>query len=267
MRERLFGEHPLARSPNGLVATVSNLGAGELREHHGRIVRRGGLVLSIAGAMDEARLRRLATALIRRIPPGAVDASQPPFPPRTRAVRETVRLPREQAVVFLGFPGPGVRDPDFVAAEVAHELFSGMASRLFERVREEKGLAYFIRSGRVVGVDAGGFHFEGGTQAGREGEVLAEIRAEIRRIRSGGATTEELARCHKRLIVARRMQLQTVGSRAMQCGLNQLLGLPVDDTARHEREVSAVDAKRLSAFAKRWFRPAQEVEFVVLPEG
>ena len=60
------------------------------------------------------------------------------------------KQPREQAVVLQGFSGPRVNAADFFVSEVADELFSGMASRLFERVREEKGLAYFVRSGRVV---------------------------------------------------------------------------------------------------------------------
>src|SRR6476661_198477 len=87
--------------------------------------------------------------------------------------------PREQAVVLQAFRGPNVHAKDFYIGEVADELFSGMASRLFERVREEKGLAYFVRSGRITGLEAGMFYFLAGTQPGKEGEVLAEIDAEI----------------------------------------------------------------------------------------
>ena len=59
-------------------------------------------------------------------------------------------------------------------SEVADELFSGMSSRLFERVREEKGLAYFVRSSRVIGLEAGMFFFMAGTAPDSEGAVLAE---------------------------------------------------------------------------------------------
>ena len=55
------------------------------------------------------------------------------------------RQPREQAVVMEGFPGAVLDAPDYYAGEVIDELFSGMASRLFERVRDQKGLAYFVR--------------------------------------------------------------------------------------------------------------------------
>ena len=65
-------------------------------------------------------------------------------------------------MVLQAFPGPRVHAPDYFVGEVADELFSGMASRLFERVREEKGLAYFVRSGRILGLDTGMFYFFAG---------------------------------------------------------------------------------------------------------
>jgi predicted Zn-dependent peptidase len=75
---------------------------------------------------------------------------------------------------------------------------------LFERVREEKGLAYFVRSGRLTGLDAGMFYFIAGTQPGREAEVLAEIDAEVARVQRGEIEAAELARCLARLKAARR---------------------------------------------------------------
>ena len=87
--------------------------------------------------------------------------------------------------MLQAFPGPWVNGEDFYASEVADELFSGMASRLFERVREEKALAYFVRSGRVMGLESGMFYFLAGTQPGREGEVLA-----ARRVLTSGLTVD-----------------------------------------------------------------------------
>ena len=84
------------------------------------------------------------------------------------------------------FPAPPLHAADYYVGEVADELFSGMASRLFERVREEKGLAYFVRSARVSGLDAAMFCFFAGTQPGKEAEVVAEIDAEIARVQAGG---------------------------------------------------------------------------------
>jgi len=173
--------------------------------------------------------------------------------------------PREQAVLGQAFPGPRVNADDFYVSEVADELFSGMASRLFERVREEKGLAYFVRSGRVIGLDAGMFYFFAGTQPGREAEVLAEIDAEILRVQSGGVELPELARCQARLKAGRRQSLQTNGSRAMQAALNALQGQPINDWQNYDGRIDSVTVADLAAFATRYFQPSMRTQLVVKP--
>ena len=68
-------------------------------------------------------------------------------------------MERQQAVVFHAYPGPGLLGDDFPVSEVADELFSGMSSHLFERIREDLGLAYFVRSSRIVGLNTAMFYF------------------------------------------------------------------------------------------------------------
>ena len=144
-------------------------------------------------------------------------------------------------------------------------MFSGSGTPLFERVREEKGLAYFIRSARITGLDAGMFYFFAGTQPGREAEVLAEIDAEIVRVQLGGVEPAELARCQTRLKAGRRQSLQTNSARAMQAGLNALHGLPVNDWKNYDARVEAVTIADLAAFASRYFTRAQRTQLVVRP--
>jgi zinc protease len=169
-------------------------------------------------------------------------------------------MEREQVVAHIGFPGPAIGDADFHAGEVMDELFSGMSSRLFERVREEKGLAYFVRSGRVTGTDAGMFFFCAGTAPGKEREVIAEIWGEIERVKAGGVSEEELARCRARLKAGRVMSLQTNSARAMHAGLNVLHGLPADDDALYAERIDAAGAGELAAFAKARFTREKAVE-------
>jgi zinc protease len=165
------------------------------------------------------------------------------------------------------FPGPQVNGADFHVGEVADELFSGMASRLFERVREEKGLAYFVRSSRVSGLDAGMFYFFAGTQPGKEAEVLAEIDAEIARVQAGAVDAVELARCQARLKAGRRQAMQTNGARAMHAGLNVLQGLAANEWKNYDRKVDAVSIADLAEFAGRYFQKHLRVQLTVGPGG
>jgi zinc protease len=175
------------------------------------------------------------------------------------------KQPREQAVVLQAFPGAVVDAEDFHAGEVADELFSGMASRLFERVRDQKGLAYFIRSGRVAGTSAAMFYFISGTQPGREDEVLSEIGMEIERVQSGGVSAEELLRCQVRLKAGRRSSMQTNSSRAMHAGLDVLQGRSANHGKSYDSQIDAVTLERLAAFAKRRLQKSRRIQLVVRP--
>lgn len=268
LRAKFFGAHPLALDAHGDQANVKALSPADVAALHRRLCVGPNVVLAVAGDFDPRKIAPKLKAFLAKIPRGAVPASQ--VVGRTFALPSSVgdfveQQPREQAVVLQAFPGPWVNGDDFYASEVADELFSGMASRLFERVREEKGLAYFVRSGRIVGLETGMFYFLAGTQPGREAEVLAEIDAEIARVQAGTVEPAELARCQTRLKAARRQALQTNSSRALQAGLNALQGQPINDWKNYDGKVDAITIGHLAEFATRRFTRAQRTQLVVRP--
>lgn len=268
LRRLFFGGHPLALDANGDIDGVKALTPADLAALCRQLVVGPNVVLAVAGDFDPKKLTPKLRAFLAKIPRGAppVVASPVSADALPASIGDFVeKQPREQAVVAQAFPGPRVHGDDFYAGEVADELFSGMASRLFERVREEKGLAYFVRSGRVTGLDSGMFYFFAGTQPGREAEVLAEIDAEIARVQAGQIEPAELARCQARLKAGRRQSLQTNGSRAMQAALNALQGLPVNDWKNYDAKIDAVTIADLADFARRRFQRSLRTQLVVRP--
>jgi zinc protease len=265
LRERFFGTHPLALDANGNEAGVKVLTPADLVALHRRLCVGSNVVLAVAGDFDPRKLTPKLKAFLAKLPRGAAPVSSARFTGPAETGEFVEKQPREQAVVLQAFPGPRVNADDFYVSEVADELFSGMASRLFERVREEKGLAYFIRSGRILGLDAGMFYFFAGTQPGRENEVLAEIDAEIARVQLGGVEAAELARCQTRLKAARRQGMQTNAARAMQAAINVLQGQPVNDWRNHDARIEAVGIGDLTRFAQRYFQRPLRTQLVVRP--
>lgn len=267
VRQMFFGAHPLAFDQQGTSAGVNALTPADLAQLHSRLAVGSNAVLAVAGDFEPRKLLPKLKAFLARLPAGKVDLGSPAndasFPAEPGEFVE--RQPREQAVVLQAYPGPRVNAEDFYVGEVADELFSGMASRLFERVREEKGLAYFVRSARVIGLDAGMFYFFAGTQPGKEEEVLTEIDAEISRVQAGGIEGPELLRCQARLKAGRRQSLQTNGARAMQAALNALQGQPINDWKNYDARIDAVTVDRLTVFAKRYFQPTMRTQLVVRP--
>jgi zinc protease len=263
MRAKFFGAHPFATESGGDEAGLQAIRAADLRAGHGRLLVAGNAVLAVAGDFDPGKLGPKLRAFLAKLPRGAAPA--PAVPLHVAAGDFTEIQPRQQAIVFQAFPGPGILAPDYNVSEVADELFSGMSSHLFERVREEKSLAYFVRSSRIVGLDTGMFYFYAGTSPQRHAEVIAELDLEIARVQAGGVTAAELSRCQTRLKAGRRMGMQTNSARAMQASLNAVYGLPVNDGRTYDARIEAVTLAAIQAFAQRYFQRASRVQLVVKP--
>lgn len=263
MREKFFGSHPFGIESGGDEPGLKSIQASDLRALHGRLVVTGNAVLAVSGDFDAKKLLPKLRAFLAKIPKGAA--------PKAKAAVEVVAgdftetQPRQQAIVFQSFPGPGLLAEDYTVSEVADELFSGMSSHLFERVREEKSLAYFVRSSRIVGLDTGMFYFYAGTSPQRYEEVIAELNLEIARVQEGRVAAEELQRCQTRLKAGKRMGMQTNSSRAMQSALNAIYGLPVNEWRTYDAKIDAVTLADLQIFAQKYFKLGQRVQLVVKP--
>jgi zinc protease len=265
LRRKFFGKHPLAFSAMGDEQGVAATEPGDLAALWKRLLVGPGVVLSVAGDFEPARLIPKIEAFLLQIPKGKPLPAGPLFEGPAEAGDFIEKQPREQAVVLQAFPGPVIDAADFHVGDVADELFSGMASRLFERVRDQKGLAYFVRSGRVSGRSAGMFYFIAGTQPGKESEVLEEIGLEIARVQAGGVSMEELRRCQVRLKAGRRKALQTNSARAMQAALDVLQGRSASYWKQHDSLIDAVTLADLSGFARRYLQKATRTQLVVRP--
>ncbi|MFU8849076.1 MAG: M16 family metallopeptidase [Opitutales bacterium] len=267
LRRQFFDDHPFAISADGRIEDLEALTREDVCLHFKQLLRSGNLILAVTGDFErEALLAELKPLLSTGI---AVESFQPRLldAPQVREPKDLLEpMEREQAVVLQAYPGAGIKDEDFVTSEVLNELFSGMSSRLFERVREDLGMAYYVGSSSVIGIHGGMFTFYAGTHPSRVNEVLEEIDQEIDRVRRGEVSEEELARCRTRLKAGRPMGRQTIGARAMHAALQLCYDLPLNDDAEHAAKLDAIDAAALAAFAQRNFAPSNQVRLVVGPK-
>ena len=263
MREKFFGAHPFGIESGGDEAGLQAIRVADLRALHARLVVAGNAVLAVAGAFDPKKLAPKLKAFLAKLPKGKLSKASADL--TITAGDFTEIQPRQQAIVFQAFRGPGLHADDYLVSEVADELFSGMSSRLFERVREEKSLAYFVRASRIVGLRDAMFYFYAGTSPQRYGEVLEEIALEIERVRAGGVTADELTRCQVRLKAGKRMGMQTNSARAMAAALNAVYELPVNDWRTYDARIDAITLADIQAFARKYFVSAERVQLVVKP--
>jgi zinc protease len=266
LRERFFGAHPFAVGSDGRVEDLEALSREDVVAHYHALVRAGNIVLSVTGDFEREpllnSLRPLLEGQLSAEPFKAVDLS---VLTQVEAYSGHEAMDREQAVVLQGYPDTGIQGDDYVVAEVLNELFSGMSSRLFERVREDQGMAYYVGTTRVIGLRTGMFVFYAGTHPSQADAVVEEIEAEIARVAAGAVTEDELARCQTRLKAARPMGKQTLGARAMHAAIQVTYGLSIDDDAEHAAQLDAVDAAVLARFARHYFAEDKRVRLIVGP--
>lgn len=268
LRERFFGEHPFSVAPDGRVEDLERLTVDDVRAQFAQLIRADNIVISITGDFDPQTLESELTSLLEeRMCTDAFTVSEPDCFIRTAAHIGKEDMDREQAVVLQAYPDTGIQERDFVLGEVLNELFSGMSSRLFERIREDQGMAYYVGSTRVIGLRNGMFVFYAGTHPSQAEAVVREINLEIERVASGEVTEEELARCRTRLKAARPMGKQTIGARAMHAAIQVSYGLPIDDDAEHAGKLDAVDAESLARFAREYLSEEKRVQLIVGPES
>ena len=171
---------------DGRVADLEALTPQDVRTHYEQIVRAGNVVISVTGDFQrEAVMEPLQALLEKNLSGEPFVAALPSGPGQVTGYTGHVPMEREQAVVLQAYADCGIQEDDYIVGEVLNELFSGMSSRLFERVREDQGMAYYVGSTRVVGLREGMFVFYAGTQPSQAEAVVQEIDSEIARVAAG----------------------------------------------------------------------------------
>ncbi len=265
LRDLFFGDHPLSVDPLGTIETLESLTQVDVKRHFGKLVRGGNLVLGVSGDFDEGELIPKLSNLIGGMKNTDFTPETAPFDRPACSGAFERNLKREQAVIFQAYPDVGIVDPRYHAGEILVELFSEMSGRLFLRVREELGLAYFVGASRISGIDSGMFYFCCGTHPSFYNQVGEEFDEEIRRARSGKITENELQRCQRRLKAQKRMSLQTIGSCAMQAALNVTYNLPANDWSDYDDRIDSITIEDLQKFAIDMLNPDRAVRLIVKP--
>jgi len=244
----IFPQHPIGREIIGSHGTVGDMTRDAIADYHRSHYRAHNLVVAAAGNLDHARIiERLGEALVDGADGGSGERPARPrpelAPPRPLAVEER---PTEQAHLVLGVRSLPRDDPGRWALGVLNQVLGGgMASRLFQEVREERGLAYSVYSYRAAFEEVGALGIYVGTGPERMNEALDVVDAQIARLRAeGGVSDEELTAAKGHLIGSTALSLETAASRMHRIGTAELTlreVLSVDEVVAKMRAVTADD--------------------------
>lgn len=271
MRKSLFGDAGYGLDSLGTEATVKALQVTDLAALHRRLVTPDNCVLAIYGAVETKRVVAAVKqafgkwkAVAQAGSPFAVHHSQ------FTSGRAADTRDKKQAVLAIGFPGTTMHNDDRYALDLIQESCSDMGSRLFTRVREKLGLAYYVGAQHLAGLVPGFFAFYCGTAPEKAALVEQELLAEADLLRTDGLTEEELQRAKAKIIGQKKISRQDLGGQAMLHALDELYGLGYAHHAQDDARYEAVTLAEVRTVAARYFRAEASAVAVIsgpLPGG
>jgi len=264
-----FIDHPYGRPVAGTLESVPTITIDDLKGYTHRALARANLKVAVVGDIDAETVKKMLDRVFGALPAQPELAPVAAVAPQGLGRRIVVKLDVPQAVVTFGGPGIARKDPDFMAAYIVNHILGGGAfsSRLYQEVREKRGLAYSV-SDSLIWLDHTALFLGGtATRADRTGETLDLIEKEIHRLAEDGPTADELAKAKAYLNSSFALSLDTSSKIAVLLVQLQLDGLGIDYFTRRPQMINAVtldDAKRV---AKRLLDGGLLVTVVGRPEG
>ncbi|TDD30296.1 insulinase family protein [Kribbella turkmenica] len=247
--EQLWGSSPLGRSITGTPESVAGLSRRQVTGWYRRRYKPANIVVSVAGNVDHTDVVRLVRKAFER---HWVTAEAEPAPVRRGAAKPVptyggVRVHHrdvEQAHLVLGMPGLVRNDERRYVAGVLHGIVGGgMSSRLFQEVREKRGLAYSVFTFGSAYSDAGMVGVYAGCLPKKAGEVLDVVRSELESIAGGSITPDELLRGKGQMRGSVVMGLEDTGAKMTRIAKSELVygELPTVDEILHRIDAVTLD--------------------------
>ncbi len=264
-----FPGHPYGRETKGTLETVPRISAQDMRDYVRRAFARNELTVSIVGDVDAKTAGELIDRAFGGLPAKNDLKAVADATPRGLGRRIVIDLDVPQAVVTFGGQGIARNDPDFMAGYIVNHILGGgsFSSRLYQEVREKRGLAYGVSDSLVWFKSAAVVLGGTATRADRTGEALTVIEHEIKRMADAGPTADELVAAKSYLKGAYALILDSSGKIAAQLTQIQLDKLGIDYIQRRGAMIDAVsitDAKRV---AKRLYSGGMLVTVAGRPKG
>jgi predicted Zn-dependent peptidase len=254
----VFGSHPLGRPVIGSADVVRRLTREQLAEFHAGRYRPERIVIAAAGSVDHDQLTAMAAALAPPPARGGDGAGEDGEPPAPAARVRFLQKDTEQYHVCIGGPGIARHDERRYALRVLEGVLGGTSSsRLFQEVRERRGLAYsvftfanhYARTGEV------GLYL--GTRPDNLVEALAVVAAELERSLQEPATAEELERSRENLKGRLMLSLESTGARMSRLGSSLLGDLPLLSLSELLDRIDAVTVEDLQELSAELLDPAR----------
>ncbi|KQM58340.1 M16 family metallopeptidase [Agreia sp. Leaf210] len=255
--EAVLGDHPLGRPVGGSAETIREVTRDAVWQHYLENYRPQDLVITAAGAVDHDELVARVTAALTAAGWNLERAAEPVARRESTGVEVhrgaplvVVQRPNEQASLIVGTSGFTAGDERRSALSVLGSVFGGgMSSRLFQEIREKRGLAYSVYSFAPSYSDAGLFGMNAGCTPARVGDVAELMIEQLQLLADDGITDEELRRAHGQLSGSAALALEDSDTRMSRLGRAEITQgefVDLDEALRRLDRVTPRDVQELA---------------------
>lgn len=267
MRRTLFGTAGYGLDALGSEESVQKIQVNDLKAFHQKLVAPNNCVLAIFGDVKTADVRTAVQKVFGDWKKAAAP-SEPPTPskPLAESKRVAETRDRKQAVLIIGYRGVTMFDQDRYALELLQEACSDLGSRLFVRIRENLGLAYYVGAQQFPGLVPGYFAFYVGTTPENVVRVEEELFKEAELLRKEGLSEEELKRAKAKVIGQKKIAKQDLGGLASTTALDELYGLGFNNNDTEDAKFESVTLEQVKQVAQKYLKPDGFVVSVIKPE-
>jgi zinc protease len=266
MRRAMFGNIGYGLDSTGLETAIAKLQSADLKVLHQKFAAPNNCVLAIYGDVKADAVKAAVEKVFadwKRVQSSEfkLQNSELNSLKRVEEVRD-----KKQAVVVIGFLGTTILDDDRYALDLLQEACSDLGSRLFLRVREKLGLAYYVGAQNFAGLAPGYFAFYAGTEPTKAAQVEQEFLNEAELLRTEGLSAEELKRAKAKIIGQKKISRQDLGHLASTTALDELYGLGYQRAELDDAKFEALTVEQVKAVAQKYLKPDALVIAVVKPE-
>jgi len=264
-----YGDHPAGRPVLGVPGTVSAFSRDDLAGYRKKHYLASATTIAVVGNFDEDKLTELLRGKFFAFNGGSPHPWPKLIGSQVGPNLSLVSRPIKQTHLVLGFQSATLFDDDELDGLniLAAVLGGGMSSRLFQRVREELGAAYYVGANQNSHVDHGFLTVYAGVDAGRTQEVLSVLVAELRRLKNEAIPAEELNKVKDGFIGNLFLGLETPSDQSFFYGEQVILGRPVLDPLAYAEKIRAVDAASIKRLAEKIFVANRATLALVGPEA
>jgi zinc protease len=263
--QELYGSHPYAIHGGGTQASVSAMGAADLRAFHQRYYVAKNALIAIVGALDRKEASALAERITRALPAGERATKIAPVAEITKQKKVDHSFPSSQSHIFVGQPGVRRGDPDYFPLYVGNHVLggSGFGSLLVKEVREERGLSYSVYSYFSPMRDRGPFMMGAQTQNAKRDQALQVMDETLRKFIQQGPTEKQLTASKQNITGGFPLKIASNSKIVEYIAMLGFYDLPVDYLDTLVDKVNAVTREQIRDAFQRRVHPDRMVTVVV----